>query len=128
MKLLVPTAGPEPARERADYILKIAKNFGVEVEVMHIAEPGEDHTHGNEALKIFEEAGKRNEVKVNTHLKEGKVVETLSKFAEEEDIGLIVMGASEGRIVAQWIVTDVIQRSNTPVVIIPYGFSQIEVE
>ena len=128
MKLLVPTSGPEPARERADYILSIAKNFGAEVAVLHIAEPGEDHTHGNEALKIFEEAGKRNEVPVTTHLKEGKVVDILSSFAEEENVGLIVMGASEGRIVAQWIVTDVIERSNIPVVIIPYGFSQIEVE
>jgi len=127
MKFLVPTAGPEPARERADYILTIAKNFGAELAVLHIAEPGEDHSHGEEALKIFEEAGNKMDVKVSTHLKEGNVVALLSAFAEDEKVDLVIMGASEGRIVAQWIVTDVIEKSKIPVVIIPYGFSQIEV-
>jgi nucleotide-binding universal stress UspA family protein len=127
MKLLVPTAGPIPAKERADYILSIAKNFGAEVLVLHIAEEGEDQTTGKEALMIFEDAGKRLEIPLTTHLKIGKVVKTLSEFAETESVDLIVMGASEGRIVAQWIVTDVIERSKIPVVIIPYGFSQIEV-
>ena len=127
MKFLVPTAGPEPAKERADYILTIAKNFGAELAVLHIAEPGEDHTHGEEALKIFEEAGKKMDVNVTTHLKEGEVVVTLSSFVEDEKVDLVIMGASEGRIVAQWIVTDVIEKSHIPVVIIPYGFSQIEV-
>jgi nucleotide-binding universal stress UspA family protein len=128
MKLLVPTAGPEPAKERADYILKIAKSFGAGVDVLHIAEEGEDQTTGKEALKIFEEAGGKNDVQVTTHFKEGNVVKIISEFAEAEEVDLIVMGASEGRIVAQWIVTDVIERSKIPVVIIPYGFSQIEVE
>lgn len=127
MKLLVPTAGPEPARERADYILNIAKNFGATLDVLHIAEEGEDQTTGKEALKIFEDTGKKHDVQVTTHLKEGNVVKTISEFAESQKVDLIVMGASEGRIVAQWIVTDVIERSKIPVVIIPYGFSQIEV-
>lgn len=127
MKFLIPTAGPEPAKERAEYILTIAKNFGAEVAILHIAEPGEDQTTGKEALKIFEEAGVKNEITVTTHFMEGNVVKIISEFAESENVDLIVMGASEGRIVAQWIVTDVIERSKIPVVIIPYGFSQIQV-
>ncbi|UCH90142.1 MAG: universal stress protein [Thermoplasmata archaeon] len=127
MKLLVPTAGPEPAKERADYILNIAKTFNASLEVLHIAEEGEDQTTGKEALKIFKDAGSKHDVQVATHLKEGNVVKIISEFAESENVDLIVMGASEGRIVAQWIVTDVIEKSKIPVVIIPYGFSQIEV-
>ena len=127
MKFLVPTAGPEPAKERADYILTIAKNFGAELAVLHIAEEGENQETGKEALKIFEEAGTKADIQVKTHFKEGNVVKTLSEFAESENVDMIIMGASEGRIVAQWIVTDVIERTKIPVVIIPYGFSQIEV-
>lgn len=118
MKILVPTSGIVPAKEKADYILEIAKKLNSDVSVIHILDLGED-SGGEEALKVFEELGKEKNVTVNTFLKEGNVVPTIVDFAEQEKAGLIVMGASENRMVAEWIVTDVIDKTQIPVVIIP---------
>jgi nucleotide-binding universal stress UspA family protein len=118
MKILVPTSGIVPAREKADYIMDIAIKIKADVTVIHILDLGEDHG-GTEALDVFKEAGEKKGVTVETHLKEGNVVPTIVDFAENEKAGLILMGASEGRIVAEWILTDVIDKTNIPVVIIP---------
>ena len=118
MKILVPTSGIVPAKENADYILEIAKRLNAEISVIHILDLGEE-ARGEEALSVFADLGKEKGVNVTTNLKEGNVVPTIVDFAESENAGLIVMGATEGRIVAEWIVTDVIDKTQIPVVIIP---------
>jgi nucleotide-binding universal stress UspA family protein len=118
MKILVPTSGIVPAKEKAEYILDLAKRLNSEVAVIHILDLGED-AGGEEALQVFKDIGEKMGVNVTTHLKEGNVVPTIVDFAESENAGLIVMGASEGRIVAEWILTDVIDKTSIPVVIIP---------
>jgi nucleotide-binding universal stress UspA family protein len=119
MNILVPTSGVVPAKEKADYILEIASRLKASVTVIHILDLGEG-TDGKKALQFFSELGDEKGVKVNTYLKEGNVVPTIVDFAENEKANLIVMGASEGRIVADWIVTDVIDKTSIPVVIIPH--------
>jgi len=123
MKILVPTAGPVPAAEKANYILEIAKKLKADVIVLHILDLAET-SDGEKALKIFEDLGAEFNVKVKTILKEGNVVPSIVECAEDEKVNLIMMGGSEGRIVAEWIVTDVLEKSNVPVVIIPYGFNR----
>lgn len=123
MKILVPTAGPVPAAEKANYILEIAKKLKADVIVLHILDLAET-SDGQKALKIFEDLGAEVNVKVKTILKEGNVVPSIVECAEDEKVNLIIMGGSEGRIVAEWIVTDVLEKSNVPVVIIPYGFNK----
>ena len=123
MKILVPTAGPVPAAEKANYILEIAKKLKADLIVLHILDLAETD-NGKKALTIFEELAAEMGVKVKTILKEGNVVPTIVDTAEDEAANLIIMGASEGRIVADWIVTDVLEKCSVPVVIIPYGFSQ----
>ncbi len=130
LRLLVPTAGPVPARENADYIMKIAKRVHGQVDVIHIIDKAlvdtEKMAEGQKALEIFKYAGDRFGVKVNTHLKEGTVVPIITSFAIDEHIDLIVMGASEdGKIVAEWIVSDLKEKTKVPVVIVPYGLSNI---
>ena len=122
MKILVPTAGPVPAAEKANYILEIAKKLNAEVTVLHILDLAET-SNGDKALKIFVDLGSEFGVKVKTLLREGNVVPIIVDTAEDENANLIIMGASEGRIVAEWIVTQVLEKSNVPVVIIPYGYS-----
>jgi nucleotide-binding universal stress UspA family protein len=122
MKILVPTAGPGPAAENANYILEIAKKMKAEVVVLHILDLAEK-SEGNEALKIFKDLGDEMGVVVKTILKEGNVVPTIVDCADDESAKLIIMGASKGRIVAEWIVADVLEKSNVPIVIIPYGFN-----
>ncbi len=123
MKILVPTAGPGPAAENANYILEIAQKLKSEIVVLHILDLAESN-EGQEALKIFQDLGEEMGVHVKTILKEGNVVPTIADCADEENANLIIMGASKGRIVAEWIVTDVLEKSNVPIVIIPYGYNR----
>jgi len=121
MKMLVPTAGPKPAKENAAYILDMANKLGAEVAVLHILDVGE-FDEGRTALDIFEEGSKDYAVKVETYLKEGKIVPTICEFAKDINADLIVMGASKGQIVADWIVTGVLKDTQKPVVIIPWAY------
>lgn len=123
MRILVPTAGPTPARRNADYIINLAKKLGADVAVVHILDLGE-YDDGRQALDIFDEVGKTAGVHVDTYIKEGNVIPTIVDLATDLDVDLIVMGASEGRIVAEWIVTSVLERVDIPIVIIPYGFDR----
>ncbi|MCK5559105.1 MAG: universal stress protein [Thermoplasmata archaeon] len=123
MKILVPTAGPVPAAEKANYILEIAKKLNADVTILHILDLAETDA-GEQAMKIFKDLGDELGVDVNTILKEGNVVPIIVDTADDEEANLIIMGASEGRIIADWIVTQVLEKSNVPVVIIPYGFSK----
>jgi nucleotide-binding universal stress UspA family protein len=130
MRMLVPTAGPTPAAGNAEYIVRMAKRLRAEVIVIHILDKirqvdrGE-RAEGEKSLKIFATTCERLAVPFKTLLKEGDVVRTITEVADDEKVDLIVMGASEGRIVAQWIVADVLERTKVPVVIIPYGFTKI---
>ncbi len=123
MKILIPTAGPVPAAEKANYILEIAQKLGADVTVLHILDLAES-SEGEKALKIFEDLGSEIGVNVKTILKEGNVVPIIVDTADDEEANLIIMGASEGRIIADWIVTQVLEKSNVPVVIIPYGYTK----
>jgi nucleotide-binding universal stress UspA family protein len=129
LKLLVPTAGPAPANEKAEYIMKLAKRLRAEVLTLHIVQSLYDKDkcdQGNRALKIFEDAGIRFNVKVNTFLREGELLRTIINFAEDNDVDLIVMGASEdGTMIAEWIVSDLRYKTDLPVVIEPHGFGTI---
>ena len=124
MKLLVPTAGPKPAEEKADYIFNIAKMLEAEIIAIHISDR-EDSIEGQEALEIFTKEANKNDVKITTHLKTGEIVSVISEVAESETVDLIIMGASEGRIVAKWIAVDIIEKSKVPIVIIPQGFTHV---
>jgi len=123
MKFLIPTAGSTPAERSAPYILGIAKKLGAEVYVLHILDLAEDETEGKKALEIYKKVGAELGVKVDTNIREGNVVPTIVDFAESEGVNLIAMGASRGNIIAEWVVTDVLEKTQIPVVIIPYGFS-----
>jgi nucleotide-binding universal stress UspA family protein len=121
MRLLVPTAGPRPARQNARYVVELARRLKAELDVVHIIEPSSDRGAGQAALAIFEEAGREKGVAVHTHLVEGGVVPTIVRLAAEMHCSLIVMGGSSGRLVAEWIVSDVMSVSPVPIVIIPYA-------
>ena len=123
MKFLIPTAGSTPAERNAHYILDIAKKLGAEVSVIHILDLAEDDTEGKKALQVFERVGDEIGVKVSTHIREGNVVPTIVDFAESEGVNLIVMGASRGNVIAEWVVTDVLEKTSIPVVIIPFGYT-----
>jgi nucleotide-binding universal stress UspA family protein len=121
MKVLVPTAGVGPAKKNAEYILGIAKKLKAEVMVIHINDPLEDDIDEH-AMGEFVGWGKKKDVLVTTEIIEGNVVPTIVDYAIDNDANLIIMGASKGRIVAEWVVTQVMDKCSVPVVIIPYQY------
>ncbi len=124
MKLLIPTAGPIPAKEKAEYISKLANSLKAELIVLHIVQ-NNDESPGKKAFKIFENQCKKDKIKLQTVIDHGEIVVTISKIANKYDVDLIVMGASEGKIVSKWLAADVLERAKVPMVIIPMGFEDV---
>jgi len=120
MKILVPTAGPVPAKEKADYIVNIAKGLGADLTVLHILKEGEQGEKGEEAFNLFAQAGQKAEVNVTKLSGKGDVVSSIIDSAEKESADLILMGASPGKVVAEWISADVMTKTRIPVVVIPH--------
>lgn len=91
---------------------------------MHILQE-EDQAKGEEALNIFDEAGREANVNVSKILKKGGIVSNIIESAEAETINLIIMGASQGKVVAEWISADVMEKGKIPVVVIPHEFKNL---
>ena len=129
LKILVPIAGPIPARDNVERIMRLAKRLRAEVIALNIVKRLDEVAkceQGKEALRIFEDAAIKHSVKISTFLKEGELIQTLVDYANEQDPDLIVMGASEdGRMIAEWIVSDLRYKTDLPVVIEPHGFGKI---
>lgn len=121
MKILVPTAGLGPAEKNSQYILDIATRLKAEIIVIHIYDPLEEDVDRS-AIEHFKEMGTEQNINVTTDIIEGNVVPTIVDYALDQNVNLIIMGASKGRIVADWVCTQVLQKSNIPVVIIPYQY------
>ena len=122
MKILVTAAGPKPAKDKAGYVMDIAKKLGAEVVALHISNE-EDTTQGEETLKIFAEAGQQANVNVIKILKKGDIIPNIVEAADKESVALIIMGASPGK-VADWISAGVIEKVKIPVIIIPLEFKE----
>lgn len=123
MKMLVPTAGPVPAKKKAEYIINIAKRLGADVIALHIMQE-EEQTQGLKALTIFCEAGRKAHVNVARILEKGDIVPTIIEFTENESADLIIMGTSEGKVVAEWLSAGVMEKTKVPVVVIPHEFKK----
>jgi nucleotide-binding universal stress UspA family protein len=126
MLILVPTAGSVPAQSNAEYIVNIAKNLASTLLVIHITEkkPTPD---GKKALDIFKAAGEKQGVEIRTEVVKGNIVDKILDIATEKKADLIIMGASHGIIVHEWLATTIIDKSKVPVVIIPYGLEDMDV-
>ncbi len=122
MKILVTAAGPNPAKDKAGYVMNFAKRLGAEVIALHVSQT-EDQTRGQETLNIFAEAGRKAEVNVVKILKSGNIISNIIESAEKEGVNLIVMGATPGKGAAEWISTCVMEKAKIPVVVIPHEFS-----
>ena len=120
MKILVATAGYVPAKEKADYVMNIAKRSQAEIFGLHILADGEKEEDGRNALNLFAEIGDEMGVRVYKMLKNADIVSTIIETAKELSADLIIMGASQGKVVSDWLSADVLRRSDIPVVVIPH--------
>ena len=64
-------------------------------------------------------------INVTRVLEKGDIVPTIIKFAEKEGADLIIMGASEGKVVAEWVSAGVMEKTKIPVVVIPHKFKKV---
>ena len=132
MKILVPTAGPVPTKEKTYYIVNIAKRLGAELSILYVMKEKEQAKKGEEAANLFSEAGKNVQVSVTKILKKGDIVSTIIDFAEEKSADLIIMG-THGRtglkhIVMGSVAEKVVRYSPQPVLTIKrhdYHFDMI---
>jgi nucleotide-binding universal stress UspA family protein len=123
LKIMVLTSGAVPALENAEYILKIVKKMRAEALIVHIRDKGEAR-EGDLALDIFDKISKELGVKIRLKPAIGEVSQTLIEIAKFEEVDLIIMGATEGRNVASWIIDKIIKKTDIPVVIIPWRYDK----
>ena len=119
-KILVPTAGPEPARKNAKEIVKFAKKFDSEIIVVHIRDQGESR-EGDMALDIFDKIAREEGVEHQLVPAIGEISSTIIGQAKYHDVDLIIMGATEGRGVAGWIMDRIMSNVEMPVLILPWS-------
>jgi len=124
MRILVATAGPVPARDKASYIVNMAKRLVAELIVLHVMQDDSQREGGEESLNIFAEAGQKAQVKVTKIQKKGDIVSTIIETAEEKSANLIIMGTSRGKVVAEWISADAMSKTSIPVLVVPREFRE----
>ncbi|WP_455391744.1 universal stress protein [[Eubacterium] cellulosolvens] len=123
LKIMVPTSGPVPAQENAEYVLNIAKKLHASVLVVHIRDKGESR-EGDIALDIYDKYSKQLDVPVQLKPAIGEVSQTIIEIARFEEVDLIIMGATEGRNVSTWIIDKIIKKTDIPVVLIPWKYDK----
>lgn len=124
MNLLVATAGPISAKEKANYIVKIAKRLGAELITLHVLREGNDIKTGIEALSFFCKAGLKQKVKVKRIIKKTDVITAIIQTAKEERADLIIMGADKGKAVSEWLSADVMKKTKIPAFVIPHRLTK----
>ena len=124
MKILFATAGPLTAQENADYVVNIAERLGAALTVLHVLNEDDEQANGNEALQFFLESGKKAHVEVTGILQTGKIVQQIVRVAEKEAAAMIIMGASRGMLLNEWLSSYVKQKTTVPVLVIPVGGPQ----
>jgi nucleotide-binding universal stress UspA family protein len=75
-------------------------------------------------LDIYDKYSKELGVKVRLKPAIGEVSQTIIEIARFEEVDLIIMGATEGRNVASWIIDKIIKKTDIPVVIIPWKYDK----
>ena len=124
MRILVATAGPVPARDKASYIVNMAKRLGAELIALHVVQDERQKKGGEESLNIFSEAGEKAQVMVTRIQKKGDLVSTVIETAEQESAHLIIMGTSRGKVVAEWVSADAMSKTKIPVLVVPREFRE----
>ncbi|WP_372682220.1 universal stress protein [Desulfosarcina sp.] len=124
MRILYTTAGPVAARENAAYVVNIAKRLGAELTVLHVIDEEDEQERGNKALNVFLECGKKTRVQVTGILQTGDIISQIVKLAEKESSAMIIMGASRGMLLNEWLSSYVKQKTTVPVLVIPIGGPQ----
>jgi len=127
-KMMIPTAGPFPAKQNAGYILTMAKRLRADVLVIHIRDKGESREGGDAALDIFQRVAEDMGMTIDTVPAIGEVSQTIIELAKFHNVDVIVMGATKGRAVASWIIDKILANTEASVVVIPWDYRVSQVD
>ena len=119
-RILVPTSGLVSAASAADYVAQVAGLFRAQVHVLHVFEDQESSDGAATILQLFSMACEENDIPVTEAIAFGSIVEQIVLYADQHAIDLILMGASNGQIVEQWLSHDVLGHTAVPVLVMPY--------
>jgi nucleotide-binding universal stress UspA family protein len=119
MRIIVPTAGPVPDQRTADYVIDTANRLHAQVIVLRILSENETATAGESSLRRFLEIGKKANVSVKTVTRRGDIVSAIMDVALKMAVDLIILGASHGEIVAEWMNARAMEKTAIPVLLIP---------
>ncbi|PKK82595.1 MAG: hypothetical protein CVT49_13005 [candidate division Zixibacteria bacterium HGW-Zixibacteria-1] len=122
MKILVPTAGFPPAKQSADYIVRIANNLSADLVVLHVYSGTNPEPNAKAAFDVFVETANKAGINVQSRVQRGNIVDSIISVAESGEYALIIMGASAGIGLEEWISSQVLHSSHLPVVVIPHAF------
>lgn len=121
MKVLVPTAGSPPARHTADYVVRIARNISADIVVLHVYSDSHPTPDAREAFDIFARAAAESGLGVQSRIQRGSIIDTIVSVAEDGKFALIIMGASMGVPLEDWISSKVLHTADLRVVVIPHA-------
>ena len=117
--ILVPTSGAYAAKANARNIMKLARRFDARIVVVHIRDQGESR-EGDLALDIFDKIARQEGVEHSLVPAVGEISSTIIGQAKFHEADIIVMGATEGRGVAGWILDRILMNTDIPVLILPW--------
>ena len=151
-KILLPIDGSENSKRAAEHAIDIADSSNGDITILFVVEPYyprlpvlpiatlptpdenyyiEVREEGKKLIKDFDNVLKENQCKgkcknvhINSLIKEGKAYIEILKTMDEEDVDLVVMGASGrhstlDRIALGSVTERVIREAHVPVIVIP---------
>jgi nucleotide-binding universal stress UspA family protein len=119
VKIIVASAGSVPDQRTADYVTDIAKRLRAQLIVLRILSKKETEADGEQIRRLFVENGKMGKVSIIETISRGDITAVIIETAQEESVDLIILGASRGEIVAEWLNAGAMERTDIPVLLIP---------
>jgi len=140
--IVIATDGSEAAKKAVDAAIKLAKMNKAKLHAVHVIAPGELSVNlrdprdlewkdsmkvylekqGGEVTAYVEDSGNKANVEVESTILEGNPAHEIVKFAEENDIDLIVMGTLGAtgiqRFLLGSVTENVIRHSKKPVLVV----------
>ncbi|MEJ2068269.1 MAG: mechanosensitive ion channel, partial [Deltaproteobacteria bacterium] len=122
--ILAPTSAPYAAKYTAPYVMEAAKKMSASVTALYILSSGGNVSHGERALRIYNEVAKVYGVEIKLRFEEGNILEKILEAVEEEDASIVIMGSTEetlfGSLTRRSISQELLKYLNIPTMIIPF--------
>ena len=118
-KVVVPTSSEVSAYESSESVMQIASLLNAEVHVLHVTSEDDSYSNFSNAFELFQLACEENGVRVKNVSVSGEIVSEIVRYAECINANLILMGASTGDNIEDWISHQVFGESKIPVLVMP---------